>query len=60
MAHFSNSDIHKWMNSYVGVFDHPFHTVSTVGGAYEMQLPAGKFEVTAWHEEYGIQKTLSK
>src|SRR5262249_47533366 len=25
-------DVHKWMNSFVGVFNHPFHTVSKAGG----------------------------
>ena len=51
-------DIHKWMNSYVGVFNHPFHTVSKAGGMYGMKIPAGKYEVTAWHEEYGTQKAM--
>jgi hypothetical protein len=48
-------DVHKWMNSYVGVFDHPFHTVSKEGGTYELKLPPGKYELVAWHERYGTQ-----
>jgi hypothetical protein len=49
-------DVHRWMNSFVGVFDHPSHTVSTKGGAFEFKVPAGKYEVTAWHEKYGSHK----
>jgi hypothetical protein len=48
-------DVHKWMGAFVGVFPHPFHTVSKGGGAYELKLPAGSYEVVAWHEKYGQQ-----
>jgi len=48
-------DVHKWMNAFVGVFDHPFHTVSKGGGSYDLKLPAGKYEIAAWHEKYGEQ-----
>jgi len=51
-------DVHKWMNSFAGVFDHPFHTVSKEGGAYEIKLPAGKYEITAWHEKLGKQTQM--
>jgi hypothetical protein len=51
-------DVHKWMNSFVGVFDHPFHTVSKDGGKFELKLPPGKYEITAWHEKYGT-KTMN-
>ena len=50
-------DVHNWMNSFVGVFAHPYHTVSKAGGTYELKLPAGKYEVTAHHEKYG-KKTM--
>lgn len=50
-------DVHNWMNSFVGVFAHPYHTVSKTGGAYELKLPAGKYEITAHHEKYG-KKTM--
>ena len=46
-------DMHSWMISYIGVFDHPFHTVSARSGAYELRLPPGKYEIVAWHEKYG-------
>ena len=50
-------DVHKWMGAFIGVFDHPFHTVSKAGGAYELKLPPGTYEITAWHEKYG-KKTM--
>ena len=50
-------DVHKWMNSFTGVFDHPFHTVSKSGGSFELKLPPGNYEIVAWHEKYG-KKTM--
>jgi hypothetical protein len=50
-------DVHKWMGAFVGVFDHPFHTVSKSGGSFELKLPPGTYEVTAWHEKFG-KKTM--
>lgn len=50
-------DIHRWKTAFVGVFDHPFHTVSTAGGLFELKSPPGYYEITAWHEKYG-QKTV--
>ncbi len=43
-------DVHNWMNSFVGVFKHPLHTVSKKGGAFEIKMPAGTYEITAIHE----------
>ncbi len=51
-------DVHKWMGAFVGVFHHPFSTVSKAGGAYELKLPAGQYEITAWHEKYGKQTQM--
>ena len=50
-------DVHKWMGAFVGVFDHPFHTVSKQAGTFELALPAGNYEITAWHEKFG-KKTM--
>jgi len=50
-------DVHKWMGAFVGVFDNPFNTVSKSGGAFELKLPPGNYEITAWHEKLG-QKTM--
>jgi plastocyanin len=51
-------DVHNWMNSFIGVFSHPLHTVSKQGGAYEMKLPAGTYEITAEHEKLGKQTMM--
>ena len=50
-------DVHKWMGAFVGVFDHPFHTVSKQGGTFELKLPPGNYEITTWHEKFG-KKTM--
>jgi len=46
-------DVHRWMNSFVGVFDHPFHTTSAGTGSYSISVPAGTYEIMTWHEELG-------
>jgi plastocyanin len=51
-------DVHNWMNAFIGVFSHPLHTVSKQGGAYEMKLPAGTYEITAEHEKLGKQTMM--
>ena len=50
-------DVHKWMGAFIGVFNHPFNTVSKSGGSYELKLPPGNYEITAWHEKFG-KKTM--
>ncbi len=51
-------DVHRWMNSFAGVFSHPFHTVSGAGGAYSLKLPPGTYEIVAWHEKYGMKTQM--
>ncbi len=61
-------DVHGWMSSYCGVLSHPFFAAtkdhyefpgSTPAnkdkwGTYEIkELPAGEYEIEAWHESYG-------
>jgi plastocyanin len=49
-------DVHSWMSAYVAVFTHPFFGVSNDHGVVELNnLPAGTFQVQAWHETYGVQ-----
>ncbi len=48
-------DVHPWMSAYVGVFDHPFHSVTGEDGAFEIPtegLKDGDYEIGAWHEKY--------
>jgi hypothetical protein len=51
-------DVHNWEVAYVGVFSHPFHTVSKSGGAFELRLPPGEHQITAWHEKLGSSQQL--
>ena len=47
---------HGWMNAYLGVLDHPFHSVSNGSGAFSLStLPPGEYVIEAWHERYGTQ-----
>ena len=49
-------DVHPWMQSYIGVVDHPFFGVTGDAGTFELKgLPAGKYTVEAWHEICGSQ-----
>ena len=49
-------DVHGWMNAYVGVLDHPYHSVSNSSGAFNLStLPLGDYVIEAWHERYGTQ-----
>lgn len=50
-------DVHKWMNSYAGVLDHPYFAVTGTDGAFELpNLPPGDYVVEAWHERYGTKE----
>ncbi len=49
-------DKHPWMLSYAAVMDHPYFSVTGVDGMFEIiGLPAGTYEVEAWHEKLGTQ-----
>jgi plastocyanin len=49
-------DVHRWMNAYVGVLDHPFHAVTGAGGTFALTgLPPGTYTIEAWHETLGTQ-----
>jgi plastocyanin len=51
-------DVHPWMEAFVGVFTHPFFSVTGKDGKYEISgLPAGTYEIQAWHEKLGTQKS---
>jgi hypothetical protein len=47
-------DVHGWMSAYIGVLPHPYFSVSTAGGRFELaNVPAGTYVVEAWHEKLG-------
>ena len=49
-------DVHPWMSAYVGVMSNPFYSVTGDDGTYSLKgLPAGTYEIVAWHEKYGEQ-----
>jgi hypothetical protein len=48
-------DVHKWMNAFMDVFNHPFHTVTHEEGTFELKVPPGKYEIAAWQEKLGEQ-----
>lgn len=50
-------DIHPWMESYLGVFSHPFFAVTGKDGSFELKgVPPGKYTVVALHEKMGSRK----
>ena len=49
-------NVHGWMNAYVGVVEHPYFAVSGADGSFTIGgLPAGTYQVEAWHETLGTQ-----
>lgn len=53
-----NCDVHPWMNAYVVVTEHPYHAVTDLYGAYEIDgVPPGDYKLRVWHERLG---TLEK
>ena len=49
-------DVHPWMSAYIGVFTHPFFSVTSTDGKFNIAgLDAGTYEITAWHERLGTQ-----
>lgn len=49
-------DVHRWMNAWVGVLDHPFYAVTDSDGAFAITgLPPGTYTIEAWHETLGTQ-----
>jgi plastocyanin len=49
-------DVHPWMSAYIGVFTHPFFSVTSPDGKFTISgLDPGTYEITAWHERLGTQ-----
>lgn len=49
-----NCDVHPWMIAHWLVVDHPYATVSSADGSFEIQqLPAGDHEFRFWHKATG-------
>lgn len=51
-------DVHGWMSAYIGVFGSPFFAVTDENGNFKIEgVPAGSYEIEAWHEKY---KTMNQ
>jgi plastocyanin len=49
-------DVHPWMTSHVSIFDHPHFGVTKDDGKFTLaDLPAGTYEIEAWHEKLGAK-----
>jgi plastocyanin len=49
-------DVHPWMGAWVTVQSNPFFSVTTTDGKFTIaNLPAGTYEIEAWHEKLGTQ-----
>ena len=50
-------DVHPWMTAWVSVLSHPFFSVTKADGKFAINdLPAGTYDIEAWHEKLGTQK----
>lgn len=48
-------DIHGWMNATIHVLDHPYFDVTREDGTFTLPaLPAGEYEIEAWHHTLGV------
>jgi hypothetical protein len=49
-------DVHPWMGAWVAVMAHPYFAVTGKTGTYTLSgLPAGTYEIEAWHERLGTR-----
>ncbi len=53
--------VHPWMSAYIAVIDHPYFSVTNEAGEFSVSgLPAGDYEIEAWHEVFGkLSKKIS-
>jgi hypothetical protein len=52
-------NVHPWMRSYTFVFAHPYYTVTSKSGMFDLKgLPPGRYTIEAWHEKYGTQDQI--
>lgn len=50
-------DVHGWMQAFIRVDDHPFHSISAEDGTFRIEnIPAGTYTLEVWHEHFGAQE----
>jgi hypothetical protein len=53
-------DVHPWMRAYISVLGNPFFAVSGDDGSFTIKgLPAGEYEIEAFHGKLGTDKAVS-
>jgi plastocyanin len=49
-------DVHPWMSAWMAVMPHPYYSVTQADGKFEIKdLPAGTYQIEAWHEKLGTK-----
>lgn len=50
-------DIHGWMQAFIEVDSHPFHTVTSASGSFRIAgVPPGEYVLHTWHEKLGDRR----
>ena len=48
-------DIHKWMEGWVVIADHPYYALTDTNGTFTISnVPPGTYTLEVWHEMLGI------
>lgn len=54
-------DIHGWMQAFIWVVDHPFHSISAADGSFRIEgIPPGSYKLETWHESFGMKEVEVK
>ncbi|MBI3435650.1 MAG: hypothetical protein HY056_11320 [Proteobacteria bacterium] len=54
-------DAHNWMSAWIVTSDHPYVAVTDSAGRFAIDdVPAGEFELVAWHPGLGSMSTRAK
>ncbi len=50
-------EVHPWMNAYIMVSEHPYHSVTDLYGEYLIgDIPPGEYQLRVWHESLGVME----
>lgn len=49
-------DVHSWMSAWIVVAEHPYYALTDPEGGFRLDnVPAGRYQIKAWHEQLGEQ-----